>query len=339
MGFQKVGQEVGTMSSADELEQYERTEAQDVLRLFKAAQPVHEVRAPADFRLKVMRKIAERRERPRAFAWTASWWQTTVVPALTALLVLSLGINTWFAVRAWWTPDPAVQQTASRPLAPPGQERPASAYDFQASMIVSAELGALVAANSTVEEQMVAFGFASKPLPARSYLLGTLYAEALAYTRGGDMASAAGHWATIRQEVEPIAQPLTAYARQMETLLTAPADEQTADSATELVAFMALFEPLYEDYAGERAAQTLLLFRAGTWLTNMRLAAAIGDKTALQTPATVRYFQNEMRRLEAPQGVLDELAHMGRMMEQERLADQDVKKMLKLVKRVQELLG
>jgi hypothetical protein len=102
---------------------------------------------------------------------------------------------------------------------------------------------------------------------------------------------------------------------------------------------MALFEPLYEDYAGERAAQTLPLFRAGTWLTNMRLAAAVGDKTALQTPATVRYFQNEMRRLEAPKGVLDALAHMGRVMEQDTLADRDVKKMLKLVKRVQELLG
>jgi hypothetical protein len=197
----------------------------------------------------------------------------------------------------------------------------------------------LVAANSTVEEQMVAFGFASKPVSARSYFLGTLYAEALAYTRGGDTASAAGHWAAIRKEVEPIAQPLTVYARQMETLLTAPADEQTADSATELVAFMALFEPLYEDYAGERAAQTLPLFRAGTWLTNMRLAAAIGDKTALQTPATVRYFQNEMRRLEAPKGVLDAFAHMGRVVEQDTLADRDVKKMLKLVKRVQELLG
>jgi hypothetical protein len=327
------------MSSSDELEQYERTEAQDILRLFKAAQPVHEVRAPSDFRLKVMRKIAERRERPRAFAWTAGWWQAAVVPALTALLVLSLGINTWFAARAWWTPDPAVQQTASRPLAPPGQEHPASAHDFQANMVVSTELDALVAANSTVEEQMVAFGFASKPVPAQSYFLGTLYAEALAYTRGGDTASAAGHWAAIRKEVEPIAQPLTVYARQMETLLTASADEQTADSAAELVAFMSLFEPLYENYTGERAAQTLPLFRAGTWLTNMRLAAAIGDKTALQTPATVRYFQHEMRRLEAPKGVLDALAHMGRMMEQDRLADQDVKKMLKLVKRVQELLG
>lgn len=327
------------MSSADELEQYERTEAQDVLRLFKAAQPVHEVRAPSDFRLKVMRKIAERRERPRAFAWTAGWWQAAVVPALTALLVLSLGINTWFAARAWWTPDPAVQQTASRPLAPPGQERPASAHDFQANMVVSADLDALVAANSTVEEQMVAFGFASKPVPAQSYFLGTLYAEALAYTRGGDTASAAGHWVAIRKEVEPIAQPLTAYARQMETLLTASADEQTADSAAELVAFMSLFEPLYENYTGERAARTLPLFRAGTWLTNMRLAAAIGDKTALQTPATVRYFQNEMRRLEAPKGVLDALAHMGRVVEQDRLADRDVKKMLKLVKRMQELLG
>ncbi|MDH3604790.1 MAG: hypothetical protein OEU26_34730 [Candidatus Tectomicrobia bacterium] len=326
------------MSGTDELEQYERTEAQDIMHLFKAAKPVDEVRAPPDFRLKLMRKIAERRERPRAFAWRRGWFQAAFVPALAALLVLSLGGNAWFMARTWWTPEPVVQQTASRHPAPSRQERPASAHDFQAKMIRSADLGALVAANSTVEEQMVAFGFAPKSVLARSYFLGTLYAEALAYTRSGDTEAAAGHWAAIRKEVEPITQPLAVYARQMETLLLASADDE-ATRTTELVAFMALFEPLYEDYASERAAQTLPLFWAGTWLTNMRLAAAIGDKAALQTPATVRYFQDEMLRLEAPKGVLNALSRMGRVVQQDTLADRDVKVMLKLVKRVQELLG
>ena len=325
------------MSGTDELEQYERTEAQDILRLFEAAKPVDEVRAPSDFRLKLMRKIAERRERPRAFAGMRSWLQPAFVPALTALLVLSVGMNAWLTARTWWTPDPVVQQTASRHPAPSHQERPASAYGFQANLIRSADLGTLVAANSTVEDQMVAFGFASKPAPARSYFLGTLYTEALAYTRSGDTEAAAGHWAVIRKEVELIAKPLAVYARQMERLLTAPADEPTADSTTELVAFMALFEPLYEDYAGERAA--LPLFRAGTWLTNMRLAAAIGDKAALQTPATVRHFQDRMRRLDAPKGVLDALSRMGRVVEQDSLTDRDVKVMLKLVMKMQRLLG
>ena len=325
------------MSGTDELEQYERTEAQDIVRLFKAAQPMDEVRAPSDFHLKLMQKIAERRERPRAFAWIADWWQPAVIPALTALLVLSLGINAWFTARTWWAPEPVVEQTANlQPVSFP-QEGPASAHDFQTNMIHHADLGALVAANSTVEEQMVAFGFASKPAPARSYFLGTLYAEALAYARSGNTEAAAGHWAAIRKEVEAIAMPLVVYARQIETLLTAPADGQTADRTTELVAFMALFEPLYEDYAGTRAA--LPLFRAGTWLTNMRLAAASGDKAALQTPATVRYFQDEMRRLEAPKGVLRALARMSRVVEQDALADRDAQEMLKLVKRVQELLG
>lgn len=320
------------MSSTNELEEYERTEARDILRLLKAAKPMGEVRAPPDFYLKLMRKIAERRDRPRAFAWPAGWLQPAVVPALTALLVLSLGINAWFTARTWWRPDPVAQQTAIRYPAPSRQERPASAYDFQANMIRSPELAVLAAANSTVKEQMVAFGFASKPTPARSYFLGTLYAEALAYARGGDTEAAAGHWAAMRKEVEAIAEPLAVYARQMETLLRAPADQQTADRATELVAFMALFEPLYEDYAGTRMAQPL--FWAGTWLTNMRLAAALGDKAALQTPATVRYFQNEMRRLEAPKGVLKALSRMSQVVEQDALADRDVQEMLKLVQQV-----
>jgi hypothetical protein len=285
-----------------------------------------------------MRKIAERRERPRPFAWATAWLQPAVVPALTALLVLSLGLNTWWTARTWWTPEPVVQQTASRPPAPSRQEPPASAYDFQTNLIRNANLGALVDAHSTVEEQMVAYGFASKPAPARSYFLGTLYAEALAYARSGDTETATGRWVAIRKEVESIAKPLAVYTRHMETLLTAPADDQ-ADSRAELMALMALFEPLYEDYAGAGAVQTLPLFRAGTWLTNARLAAAIGDKAALQTPATVRYFQDEMLRLEAPKGVLDALSRMGRVVEQDTLADGDVKVMLKLVQRVQELLG
>ncbi len=325
------------MSSRDELEQYEQVEARDILRLFEAARPAHVTHAPADFRLKVLQKVSAQRERPRSFDWVRGWMTPALVPALTALLVLSLGANAWLARRSSGAGQlsASVEETTRQQAGLSKIQAPVAAAVFQAGLVERSDLGELVAAQSALKEQMVAFGFASQPAPAKSYFLGALYAEALAYTRSGDAATASQRWATIRQAVEPVASPLALYAGQMELLLT----QSEAGIAPETADLMALFEPLYETYTGAHTDPMVPLFRAGTWLTNMRLAAASGDKAALRTPATIRYFKGEMVRLEAPKGVLDALDGMGRLVEQDNLSDRDVKGLLRLVKKMQRSLG
>ena len=329
------------MPRKDELEHYEQTEAQDILRLFEAARPSEEYRAPADFRLNVLRALSQKRGRHSPLVWLQDWATSSWVPAAAAaLLVLSLGGNAWFVTQSLQTQNPTIQQTASLASGPSQSVQPApvSAYAFQSGIVSTADLGALAATHPAIEEQVIAFGFATQPAPARSYFLGALYAEALAYLRSGDTGAASERWETIHKTVEPLAEPLAVYASRLQQLLTA-STAMVAQEKSDLGVFMSLFESLYETYAGENAVQTLPLFRAGTWLTNMQLAAAAGDKVALRTPQTVAYFQQEMRRLEAPKGVLDALDQMQRVVDQKALTDRDVTALLRLVQKMQRLLG
>jgi hypothetical protein len=68
------------MSGQDELERYERTEARDLVRLFEMSRPQGELRAPPDFRLKVLSKIEKNTSRRGVFSWLHVAFTTTWVP-------------------------------------------------------------------------------------------------------------------------------------------------------------------------------------------------------------------------------------------------------------------
>src|SRR5918999_1151539 len=83
------------MARQDELERYEQTEAQDILRLFAALRSSQEIRAPAGFRTQLLRRVMHQ-ETPRGLRRQLATLLTPVwVPSLTAALVLSLGANVW----------------------------------------------------------------------------------------------------------------------------------------------------------------------------------------------------------------------------------------------------
>ena len=100
--------------------------------------------------------------------------------------------------------------------------------------------------------------------------------------------------------------------------------------------FLALFQPLFEDFAKSRGEAQLTLFGAGAWLVDMSLAA--GDKSLLHQPQKVEYFRREMQRLNAPKGVLDALNELGQLAAKREMTDGDVSNILKLVKDVQTIL-
>jgi hypothetical protein len=103
---------------------------------------------------------------------------------------------------------------------------------------------------------------------------------------------------------------------------------------------LALFEPLYRaEYVRDSAAEELLLFRTGTWLVNVSLAASAGDKTALQQADAVSYLQRELTRLEAPQEVLTAFAQLQQLMTQPQLADRDVQEILRLVRKIRQMFA
>jgi hypothetical protein len=209
-----------------------------------------------------------------------------------------------------------------------------NAYVFQAGLTKEADLGALVTKQAAIERQVVAFGFATKPAPAKSFLIGALYVEALAYVRSGDLQAAAQRWATIAKELAPFPEPLATHMHTVQKLL------QSQNPAPETVgASLALFEPFYEASIKDTDTAQLTLFQMGAWLGNMSLAAAANDQAALRHIDTVEYFSHQMHRLHAPTGVLDALDRLRAILGQADLTDRDVNAVLKLVQKMQRMLG
>jgi hypothetical protein len=324
------------MPRQDDLERYESTEARDIIRLFAAIRSPHGVQAPRDFRAKVLARLAQRRaHRGRLAGWTRVLTPVWV-PALAAGLLLSLSANVWLGFWALGQRESGDRQTAIPVLGPLDSDLPFDAYTFQAGIQSATDLGALATAHSVMGQQAVAFGFVAKAETARCFLIGALYAEALAYLRGGDLHGAAQRLAAIDTELVGSQAPrsLDQYLDKVRELL---GSRRYASEA--LGEFLALFEPLYAEYARSQGAERLLLFRAGAWSESVLLAAAAGDKAALRQAHAVQYFRQAMARLKAPKGVYDVLEHVSHLMGQQEMSDRDVKEVLRLVKKLQLLLG
>lgn len=320
----------------DDLEAYENSEARHLVRLFKAARPSEEPRAPANFCARVLHKIEARRARRGLLGWMGGAFTPAWAPALAAALILSLGVNVWFSLSVWESNGSGKQQVseASREASHGGV--PLNTYAFQAGIQSKMPLGALATEHPVLDAQATMFGFTGRPARANSFLIGALYAEALAYLHSDDRAGAKQRLSAIEQGL--VQTQTSASLVQMINTAQRLVEEPTYASAT-VGAFVALFEPLYQAYARHHDTATLLLFQAGAWLENMHLAAVAGDKVALQQRPAVQYFLTEMRRLPAPKGVLNALEELDHVLAQPELTDRDVRTVRKLVKRLQDTLA
>lgn len=108
-------------------------------------------------------------------------------------------------------------------------------------------------------------------------------------------------------------------------------------SAEALADVLSFFQPRFEEYAREKGIGQLTLFRAGTWLVDMWLAAA-GDTGSLRQWDKAQYFMQEMRRLEAPPGALDALTRINAIVAKSEITDVDVRDLLRLTQRLQHML-
>ena len=211
-----------------------------------------------------------------------------------------------------------------------------NSYRFQSAIRRDQSLGTLATAHSTIGEQVLTFGFGAKSEEATFFLLGSLYAEAAAYLHSGDLAAAEKRLAAIEKECIRLQVPnsLYAYVSKVRNLLA------TQRYNAEVIGdFLALLQPFLEDYAASQGPEKRTLFRAGAWLVDLSLAAAADDKHLLSQVHTLQYFTEEMKRLQAPQGVIDAFTELTDIAAKAELSDQDVKQVLKLVSKIQTILG
>jgi hypothetical protein len=324
------------MPQQDDLERYENTEARELLRLFAAVRPAQEKQAPPDFRVKVLNRIEQRRARRGFLAGVTRLLTPAWVPVLAAGLLLSLSANVWLG---FWAPAQRAhgdRQVATTSLTDRGSEALVTAYRFQAGIKSDTALDTLVASHSVIEEQAVTLGFAAKPERSRFFISGILYAETLAALRSNNLDLAAQRLQTLEKELGDLQVPraLPLYVSEMRPLL-----ENRRYTGDVFGEFLSLVEPLYAVSAGGTDTDGLTLFRAGAWVENMVLAAAAGDRAALRQGHTVQYLHRELKKLNAPKGVFDALEQLSGIMAKQDMTDRDVKEVLKLVKKMQTLLG
>jgi hypothetical protein len=335
--------ELTEMASADE-----RAQGRHLVNELTAR--VRAVQAPAHFHSRGMARI---RHLPLQQSTRLRWrqalqaWQPRPVvwaPVLAAGLLLSLTLNAWLGYRtlslqqqrAEFSPALARLSTTRDLLTRLALHDSSvffNSYLFQASIQTETSLGTLAAAYPALEDQARSLGFAAR---SEFYVVGALYAEALAYLRSGNLEVAATRLAAIEQQLRRphVPSSLANYVRDMRHVL-----ESGQYTATALGDGVALLQPLCEEVARGQGAEQLTLFRVGTWLVDMRLTAAAGDKVLLRQGDKAQYFLQEMQRLHAPPRVIETLQQLNHLMVQPAMTDGDVQEVLRLVQQMQTLLG
>lgn len=181
-----------------------------------------------------------------------------------------------------------------------------------------------------------AMGFAAKSEEAKTFLIGAFYSESLAYIRAGKYPLAVERLKAMEKEFVNMGVPSALYnfISKIENTVTLHKYEPAV-----LLDFFALFQPFFEEYLSAKGADRLTLFQAGSWLMDMGLAASARNTTLLKQPEKVGYIASEMKRMDAPKGVLDALAELSTITAKKEIADRDADQVVKLVKKIQTVLG
>ncbi len=217
-----------------------------------------------------------------------------------------------------------------------GGEETFDSSRFQSAIQSNKSLGALAKEQSALGGQSTSYGFAAKSEEAKFFIIGSLYSEALAYLKSGNSEEAAKRLEAIEHESINLHVPSSFYNYITKTHNIIQTKRYPADAQAEIIS---LFQPFFEDYAKSKGEDKLTLFRAGAWLMDMSLAAAGGDNNLLRQPGKLDYFIKEMKRMDAPKGVLDALNEISKVAGKKEITDKDAENVLKQVKKIQTVLG
>lgn len=207
---------------------------------------------------------------------------------------------------------------------------------FQSNMQNQAGLGPLAKDLSLYGKGDQAMGFAAKSDEAKTFLIGSFYSESLAYIRAGENDLALERLKALKQEFINMGVPSALY-NFLSRIENSIAINKYAPAV--LLDFFSLFQPFFEEYLASQGADRLTLFQAGSWLMDMGLAAAAQDKALLRQPERLNYFTAEMKKMDAPKGVQDALAEISTIAAKKEIAERDAAQVLKLIKRIQSVLG
>lgn len=207
---------------------------------------------------------------------------------------------------------------------------------FQSGIRSPRDIGVLAKQYSPLQDKASTFGFSAKSDEARFFLIGAIYTEALAYVASGKWELASQRLDYLGGEFVKMGAPSALYG--FITKVRNMIDESKYPPDY-LVTVLSLFQPFFEEYAKAGSDDKLTLFRTGAWLVNMSLTAAAGDRELLRQAAALNYFSSELKRMDAPKGVIDALAEMNTISSKAEITDKDAQRVLQLVTEIEQLLS
>jgi hypothetical protein len=207
---------------------------------------------------------------------------------------------------------------------------------YQSGIRSGKNLDELAKANSYLDENAVSFGFAAKSEEAKFFIIGTLYSETLAYLQSGRVDSAVKRLKSIEKEFINLNVPSPLYNLISKVSSMLSSKKYSAETGMDV---LSLFQPFFEEYAKSSSEDKLALFRAGSWLMDYSLSAAADNRELLRQPGKLDYFIKEMKRMDAPKGVMTALNEIDDIAKKKEITDKDTKKVLRLVKKIQTILG
>lgn len=210
-----------------------------------------------------------------------------------------------------------------------------SSNSFQLAIMSDKNLGRLTTETNFIDGQAISFGFGDRSPQARIFILGSLYSQALAYWNGGDADQCVDKLRLIEQEFISLRAPssMYGYVTRIRNIVETGRYQRAVVSE-----FLGMFEPFLEDYANSFGEDAGVLLFAGSWLVNYRLAAAAGDRSMLHQANLIRFFKQEMERLDAPGSVVSSLEELAKIADQEKIKTEDLADVQQLVEKIQNLL-
>ena len=305
---------------------------------FHALGPPPVGQASPHLRVKVRARILQAQAQSPGFGWLPRLVTPTWTAVLATGLIVSLAVHVWRGVA-----NGGAHLVSSLPATGSvanglSTARPLPAYRFQADMQHVQTLGSLVALHAPLQEPTLIVGFTPQATRTTFLRVGLLFAETLATLRGSMMEATASRLDVLVRTLMTMQAPriLTQYLQEMQTLL-----QSQRYTGAEMAAFLALFEPLYEDaYARSSPDDAVRLFRTGIWLENMYLAAAVKAPGALQQAGqATEDVQRTLSTLQAPHEVLDSLERLRQLVTKTRLTDADIGHIQTLVQTIRATLS
>jgi hypothetical protein len=197
-------------------------------------------------------------------------------------------------------------------------------------------LGTIALDNSTLGDAASSFGFAAKSEEANVFLAGALYSESLAFLRGDTTDLAIDRMEALQKQFVSLQVPSALYGLISRVTNLTKGRKYSQDA---LVEMLSLVQPFLEEHLRSRSEDFLTLFRAGSWLADLRMVAAAGRTDLLRQQVHLTYIVDEMKRLEAPAGVTDALNEIADAISKDEITARDANTVIEQVKRIQSLLG